>query len=202
MSRNKKIPGKYILSIRPKEYLTQGLSHCGAYSVKGILSAYGIDNKSHPKEYHPQWLGKTIGITFGKDYYANILRSYGIKANVGNADQISSQDKLNLLKAHLSGNNPIMLRIGNGFWSGKSFNYLLSRLTPHWITLWGYDDQKEIFYVYDSGLSPEYYTKDIPIGNTIRTYSEILRDWNFGVWHSLCWIVGTTGNYLYIKPTY
>ena len=32
-----------ILANHPKEYLEQGLTQCGAFSVKAILSAYGKD---------------------------------------------------------------------------------------------------------------------------------------------------------------
>lgn len=44
----KKNPVKFILTRKPEEYLKQGLSHCGVYSLKAILSAYGKDNKIHP----------------------------------------------------------------------------------------------------------------------------------------------------------
>lgn len=195
----KKLPSKFILSIRPKEYLKQGLSHCGAYSVKAILSAYGKDNKQHPKAYHPHWIGRVTGFTFGRTYWVNILRNYGIHAEVGRAKHLSDEKKLIFLKSLLATNNPVMIRIGNGYWRGNSFNLILSKVIPHFITLWGYDDRNKLFYVYDSGLSPEYYTNNIPIGNTIRTYSEILRDWAFGAFHPTLWLNGTIGNNLYIK---
>lgn len=195
----KNLPSIFVLSIKPKEYLKQGLSHCGAYSVKGILSAYGKDNKKHPKEYHPHRIGKITGFTFGKDYYVKILRNYGLAAETGQAGHLPPREKINLLKSLLAKNSPVMIRIGNGFWSGKRFNYLLSKITPHWITLWGYNDTKKLFYVYDSGLSAEHYEKNIPIGNTTRKYSEILRDWNFGALHPTCLLIGTAVNYLYIR---
>lgn len=43
--------------------------------------------------------------------------------------------------------------------------------------------------VYDSGLPKKCWDATLPIGNTTRTYKEILRDWNFGdkLWHFLSW---------------
>lgn len=40
-----------ILTRIPKEYLEQGFTQCGAFSVKAILSAYGKDDKKHPRDY-------------------------------------------------------------------------------------------------------------------------------------------------------
>ena len=195
------IPSKYILSIKPKDYLTQGISHCGAYSVKAILSAYGLDNKMHPKEYHSNWFGKLTGVTFGTKYLLNILKSYGINAKAGTAESLSAQEKLELLKTILAKDTPLMMRIGNGYYHSNKYNPFLGKIIGHWITLWGYDDNRQIFYVYDSGLLKKHWSKTIPVGNTTRTYNEILRDWNFGRYQPWSWYLSQR-NYLYIKTIY
>lgn len=192
-----KLPKRYILTISPKEYLVQGLSHCGAYSVKAILSAFGKDTSTHPSEYHTNLLSKKLGGGLGKQYWVNILRSYGLKAQVKTANNMTNDEKLVLLKQLLYKNTPVMIRIGNGYYKSKRHNFLLSKLVNHWITLWGYDDDKEIFYVYDSAM-PSYLYDEIPIGNVTRTYSEILRDWNFGRWQPLYWYI-SWDPFLYIS---
>lgn len=58
-----------------------------------------------------------------------------------------------------------------------SYNPLLAKFFGHSITLWGYDDNEQVFYVYDSAVSINLYDKDIPVGNKKRTYTQILRDW-------------------------
>lgn len=173
------LPAKYILPIKPQAYLCQGRSHCGAYAVKGILSAFGKDVKDDPEDYHPHFLGKLTGFTFGPDYYPKILRNYGVKAEFDIANNLPSEQKINLLKNLLSQDTPVMIRIGNGYFKSKTYNPILGKIIPHWITLWGYDDKQKIFFVYDSGLPKSLYD-NVPIGNTKRTYNEILRDWNFG----------------------
>lgn len=195
----KKLPSRVILTRRPKEYLTQGPSHCGVYSVKAILSAYGLDNKSHPKFYHPNWFGRLTGITLGKQYYVNILKNYGIPAERGTAKSLSNEEKIDLLKKFLSQDTPVMIRIGNGYFHSLEYSPSLGRIVAHWITLWGYDDNKQIFYVYDSGLLKKHWNKSIPAGNTTRTYPEILRDWNFGENQPWTWPFSGKENYLYIK---
>lgn len=192
------LPTRIVLSIRPKEYLVQGPSHCGAYSVKGILSAFGKDHKGHPKEYHPIWLGRLTGGTFGKNYWVNVLKHYGIDADFKTAKNLSPVEKISLLKSLLTKNIPIMIRIGNGYFRSNAYNPVLGKVVPHWITLWGYDDKEKVFYVYDSGLTKNLYDGDVPIGNTKRTYDEILRDWNFGVWQPWTWHTSPQ-SYAYIK---
>lgn len=108
------LPSQYILTIKPKEYLQQGPSHCGVYSIKGILSAYGKDIKGHPKEYHPYKIGRLTGMTFGGGYYVQILKTYGVKSEIKTAENLSDSDKLILIKKLLFANTPVMIRIGNG----------------------------------------------------------------------------------------
>jgi len=191
------LPRKYILPIKPAEYLKQGPMHCGAYSVKGILSAFGLDTRRRPKEYHPTWVGKVTGLSIGKNYWANILRSHGIQAERKTAAHLPDAEKLYLLKALLAGGNPVMVRIGNGYFLGRWYNPLFGWMVAHWMTLWGYDDDKEIFYVYDSAFSRRYWNASLPVGNTTRTYAEILRDWRFGWWQCWYWYMGR-GSHVYV----
>lgn len=192
------LPTKYILSKQPKEYLTQGISHCGAYSIKGMLSAYGLDNRSHPKDYHPYWLGKLTGLTLGWNYFPKILGNYGLNAKTDSAAGLSNSEKLNLLKKLLSNNTPVMIKIGNGYFRSKKYNPLIGKILTHWVTLWGYDDKKQLFYMYDSGLPKQLWAEDIPIGNTTRTYSELLRDWNFGKLQPWSW-QSSIRNFTYVE---
>jgi len=192
------IPDKHILSIRPKHYLKQGPSHCGAFCAKAILEALGKDTKSHPTEYHPTKLGKLTGMTLGRNYYVNILKLNGVNCQIKSAKILNLQEKLDLLKSLLQENLPVMLRIGNGF-DTNIYNLILGKIVAHWITLWGYDDNKKTFYIYDSGLPETYWNKTLPIGNTTRTYNEIARDWSFGKYQFWAWPFMGVSSFDYIQ---
>ncbi len=192
------LPRKVILSTKPNEYLSQGLSNCGLFSVKGILSAYGLDDKGDPREYHSNLLSRITSITWGRNYYNDILASYGVASKIDFAEDASSEDKLDLLKKLLIEKTPVMIRIGNGYLSSGKYSPFIGRVMPHWITLWGYDDESGVFYVYDSGLSEKEWNKSLPIGNTTRTYDEVLRDWNFGKVQPWAWTVTGPHNFAYI----
>ena len=192
------LPKRFIVSKKPQQYLKQGLSHCGVYSVKAVLSAYGKDDKGHPKEYHTNWIGQNLfSLSTGQDYYDKILGFYGIRSKTQSAEDLSSEEKIELLKTLLSKDTPVMIRIGNGY-LGNGYNPIVGKLMPHWITLWAYDDSKRIFYVYDSGLPIKYWDKSLPVGNTTRTYNEVIRDWEFGRLQPWCWNTSFKNN-LYVE---
>lgn len=191
-------PKKFILSVKPDKYLSQGVSNCGLFSVKGILSAYGLDDKGDPREYHSNILSRFTSITWGMNYYNQILTSYGIDSKMDFAEKGSSEEKLCIVKELLSKNTPVMIRIGNGYFPSAKYSSFTAKFMPHWITLWGYDDEKEVFYVYDSGLQKKDWNKTLPIGNTTRSYKEIVKDWNFGKLQPWAWVVTGPHDFAYI----
>ena len=177
---------KKILPFKPKVYLEQGLTQCGAYSVKAILSSYGKDDKKHPRDYQPNILAKYTGITRGLFIWPKVIRTYGLTAERGSARNLSDDNRIKLLKKLINNDNVVMLRVGNGFSKNGNYNSLVASFLGHWITLWGYDDEKRIFYVYDSYVPLSRCDKVIPVGNVRRTFKEIIRDWGKGfpsAWH-------------------
>lgn len=169
-----------VLTCAPKEYLEQGPIHCGAYTVKAVLSAYGKDVKRHPVEYEPSIFSRYLGISTGIHVWPPILQSYGVHAQKGYAKHLSDIERLKLLKDFLDGEHPVMLRIGNGYAKSGKYHSWAAHVIGHWISLWGYDDGQQVFYVYDPYVARARYDKTIPVGNITRTYSEVLRDWGKG----------------------
>lgn len=168
-----------ILTHAPKEYLEQVFTQCGAFSVKAILSAYGKDDKKHPRDYNPTVLGKYASLV-GVYTWPRVLESYGLHAERGNTKDLSDEQRLEFLKETINKDNAIMIRIGNGYLKNGKYSSLAAYFIGHWITLWGYNDEEKVFYVYDSYVPLKRHDKTIPIGNTKRTYSEVLRDWGKG----------------------
>lgn len=171
------LPNHYITKIQPKEYLVQGMVHCGVYSIKALLSAYGKDNKKRPEEYHTFWLSKLTGTVFQSQYLIDILNSYGLKSNARTAQHLSNSKKITVLKSLLAKNKPVLISIGNGYLKNGEYSSIKAKLIGHIITIWGYDDKDQVFYVYDSCVKKENYDRNIPIGNKKRSYKELIRDW-------------------------
>lgn len=173
---------RYVVSKAPTEYLKQGWNHCGAFSVKGILSAYGKDDRQLPQDYHPHWFGRLTGFTLGASYWPAGLHKYGLEAEAKFARGLTDNERINLLKKLLSLNRPVMVRIGNGYLPRGRYSPVLGKIIGHWITLWGYDDSQQVFYVYDSCIPVDRHDQNTPVGNTTRSYQQMLRDWRGGWW--------------------
>lgn len=173
------IPEKFVVSKRPKEFLQQGLVHCGVYSVKAVLEAYGVADKKDPEDYHISWWGRILGVA-SLQSLMRVLKNYGLNAEIGTVMILSPRERLYFLKELLSKDTPVMVRIGNGYLLNGKYSPFLGRIVGHWITVWGYDDGEQVFYVYDSAVSSKMYDRDIPIGNKRRSYQEMMRDWYGG----------------------
>lgn len=162
-----------IINVKPKEYLQQWMRYCGGYTIKAILNAYNLDDGRHPKEYLPL-LSKSLGTLPGD--IKRVLQKYGLKVSIHRANKVSDKEKLELLKNKLKLNHPVIISIGNGYSPTGKYSSLRQCLIAHWISLWGYDDTKKVFYMYDSYRDPKSYDK-VPIGNIKRSYDQVLRDW-------------------------
>lgn len=62
----------------------------------------------------------------------------------------------------------------------------------HWIAIAGYDDAKQIFYVYDSRFGKDSMNPELPIGNFTFTYEELLHRWRGRWWMRYVAILVTT----------
>ncbi|MBI4066426.1 C39 family peptidase [Candidatus Gottesmanbacteria bacterium] len=188
-------PHRFILSRRPKEYLEQGPSHCGVYSIKAVLEAFDKVAGGRPEDFHTNWISRVTGSVFHPNYLIRIVQSYGLTAKAGSVKHLSDNNKLTHLKSILTKDTPVLLFIGNGYWKDGSYSRLKAAMVGHIITVWGYDDTEGVFYIYDSAIPKERYEQGIPIGNTKRTYEQVLRDWYGALITRLLW----RDRFLYIE---
>lgn len=182
---NNQTPEKYVVRRKPKQYLKQGMVHCGVYTAKAILEAYGKGVHNDPIKYHVSFLSKITGTMFRSQDLIDVFRKYGLRIKAVCAKDYDDSQKLLMLKKVLLKDKPITVFIGNGYTYSKGikgYNPMKALLVGHIISLWGYNDRERVFYLYDSAVSKECYDTDIPIGNVKRTYKDFLRDWK-GAFH-------------------
>ena len=76
----------------------------------------------------------------------------------------------------------MVLAIGNGHLSRTRDLGIARHLIGHYLTLYGYDEEQRVFYVYDSMLRspPE---RALPVGNDARSFEVLLRDWRGPVYY-------------------
>ena len=163
-----------VVTPKPREYLQQGMRHCGGYTIKAILNAYNLDEGRHPKKYLPSKI-KSLGFTTPK-IIQEILKRYGFDAPIKRANKLSDNEKIQVIKKELDKNHPVILLIGNGYLPTGEFSERRMNWVSHWITVYGYNDQEKKLFIYDSYVDKKNY-EQIPVGNIKRTYEQVLRDW-------------------------
>lgn len=189
MRIHKQLPERHIVNKEPREYLIQGKMHCGVYTAKAVLEAFGKGVHKNPRGYHVSFLNKITGTMFRLQDLVNVFKKYGLNTKAVCAKDLDYAQKLLLLKELLLKNVPIPVTIGNGYKytkMGVEFSKLKSLLVGHFISIWGYDDKEGVFYLYDSGVPKTHYSKNVPIGNIKRTYKDFSRDWKGAIysrWH-------------------
>ncbi len=182
-----KLLSRFIVSRRPNEYLKQGPSHCGVYSVKAVLEAFNKVTRIKPEDLHTNWISRITGAVFHPDYLVHMLESYSLVAKVGTVRYLSDNKKIMYLKSILSKNTPVIMMVGNGYQRNGEYSRLKAAIVGHIITVWGYDDSERVCYLYDSAVPKDHYSKKIPIGNIKRTYKQVLRDWHGALPSRLLW---------------
>lgn len=149
----------------------QTVNGCGPFSVAAVVRALTgreIDSKEFDKSM--DWRlpdGGTLPIGMEKQ-----LKENGISVEIPDVERLTDEQKISLLKEKLSQNKPIIIL-------GQTGDY------EHYITLFGFDDSKDEFYIYDSFYDKEKegYTKDDNgdfSGNRTFTSKELLDFWRGG----------------------
>lgn len=126
---------------------------------------------------------RLFGYSFMEDI-SQLLQAHGLFAPVLHATNLSDEQRIDLLKGHIRKDQPVILAIGNGHLSRGVYSPLARIFVGHFITIYGFDDDKERFLIYDPYLEGEYH-EPLPVGNEVRTQRELLRDWNGPFYYKL-----------------
>jgi hypothetical protein len=161
-----------VVSYFPREYPHQLGLTCGEFNLMGIVDAFDLDYQQLER---PRLRIRMFGFSFIQDIVER-LQAHGLSAPVRLANRLSDREKLALLKDHLDQDQPVLIAIGNGHFSRSRFAPVARYFVGHLITLFGYSDHHRCFYVYDPYLAGPY-TGDIPVGNEVRSYEQLLWDW-------------------------
>lgn len=161
----------------PHTYAIQGLSGCGGFSAKAILESFGKRVPPDPIELYP-YFSRILhwGLPSAPVHWQHLFGRSGLVAQVHQLSSRSQTENVEVMKGYLRRGIPLMVRIGNGYLPNGRYAASLSWLIGHWVTVWGFDDKRECFYVYDSCVPSNRLDRSIPVGNVVRTYQDMLRD--------------------------
>ena len=172
--------GESVVGSAPRHFPRQEGLTCGEANLKAILAGFNIPYRP------PESLRLRIrlfGYSFVRDI-SDLLARHGISAPVRHANNLTEQGKLVIIKDHIDSDEPVILAVGNSYLQRGIYTPMARYFIGHFITIYGYSDEKKVFYIYDPYLKGTY-PGEIPVGNDTRTYDELLRDWQGPVYYKL-----------------
>jgi len=157
-------------------YVPQRKRFCGAYVLRTIFSIYGLDKKGKPEQYWPRINRFFWGFSLPRRLHKE-LRKRGFTTRAHHSNKTLPVDSsLALLKEEIANNRPVIMLVGNLFSRKHIYSSKRKRLRPHWVLLLGYDDEKKVFYFYDSAIQRSAYQK-VPVGNIAVSYGITYDAW-------------------------
>lgn len=164
-----------LAKVAPSQYPRQRKKQCGIFTIKAVLDAYHLDAHTRPKDYLTFFSRVFFGYT-NPLRLQSVLRRRGLEAPFRLTWFMNKQQRLALIKKHLRKGEPLILLV-----SSEENRYLKKVrfkkwVAPHWISVWGYDEEKKEFFIYNSLIVPEFHHK-VPIGNISISYDRLLRLW-------------------------
>lgn len=146
---------------------------CANYSLKAVIE-WKNRTKRPIEEYAADWWSRATYLMTPR-WITKVLKKYKLKYSILKAKTLSDDERLFLLKYNLK-RWPIILLVANWQTKKKRFSRSRALVHRHYITLWGYDEKKKIFYVYDSNTKRK--TETEVMKWTLKVpYKYILKEW-------------------------
>jgi len=171
LGKKKIIHDHFIFSRHPERYPQQhNHRECGLFSLKAVIESYYPETCHDACHYTNGRFHKMIGATRPRTI-AKVLQKYNIHAEEGHLKEKKMETQINFLKKHVE-EGPVILVIAHSYNKENRFNILKTLLLQHYISIRGFDDEKEVFYCYDSHTDLR--ENDLPVGNIAINYYDLV----------------------------
>lgn len=164
----------------PRSYPRQVGLTCGEANARSVVESFGIQFTT---EDRPRRWVHLFGYALIGDMI-RLLAANGLEVEARNAPGLDEAGRVRLLKDHLDAGKPVILSIGNGYLKRGRYTSWSRLLCGHYLTVYGYDDEQEAFFVYDSYLAGDP-SEPLPAGNDMRNYRGLVRDWKGPLYYPL-----------------
>ncbi len=147
---------------------------CGMYTLKAVIEWFNGSQINNYRYYASGWLSRVTWYML-PGALTKVLKQHGLSSKRIHCRWMKREKKFDRLKTLLQ-KWPVILLISHAYSSTRIFSFRRAFTLQHYITLWWYDDEKRIFYVYDSNTEKTHHKGDtLPVGNIILEYDRLLR---------------------------
>ncbi len=154
---------------------------CGMYTLKAVIEWYNGSQINNYKYYASGWLSRITGYMLPNNML-KVLHQNWLPTKRIHCRRTPKEKKIERLKELLH-KWPVILLISHAYSSTRNFSFRRAFMLQHYISLRWYDDEKRIFYVYDSNVEKTHHKGDtLPVGNIILDYDKLLRYRRLGGW--------------------
>lgn len=156
-----------------KYHQQQRFAWCGMYTLKNVIESFQDEIDLTIKNYAPTFWNK-ISWFMLPSTITKVLIKFWLQVTKGRYKIRWINNKIKFLKELLH-KWPVILVIGHAYKGKKDFNLLKAVSVQHYMSLRWYDDEKWIFYIYDSGAPKRLIRKDLPVWNIALTYKDLIK---------------------------
>ncbi len=174
---------RYIVSKFPKSFPSKDERKwtCGMYTLKAVIEGYNGSQINNRRCYASNRLSRLTGYMLPW-WLMKVLKHHWISSKKIHCRRTKKETKIQRLKQLLH-KGPVILLISHAYSSKRNFSFRRACTLQHYVSLWWYDDEKRIFYVYDSNTEKAHHRwSTLPVGNIILEYDKLLRYRRLGGW--------------------
>lgn len=146
---------------------------CGMYTLKNIIESFFSEKDLGIHHYAPTLWNKISWFMLPWTLI-KVLKEFWLKAHKWRYTKKWIQSKIEFIKKELK-TWPVILVIWHAYKWKKDFSLLKAIWVQHYMSIWGYDDDQEIFYIYDSWAPKRLIRKDLPIWNMTLKYKDLIK---------------------------
>jgi len=149
------------------------------YTLKAVIEWYNGSQVNNYKNYANNRLGRKFWYMLPWTLI-KVLYHHWLSVQQVHCRWMSKPKKLEVLTSLLH-HGPVILLISHAYSSKRDFSFRRAFSLQHYITLWWYDDEKRMFYVYDSNTEKTHHKgTTLPVGNILLEYDKLLLYWRLG----------------------
>lgn len=146
---------------------------CGMYTLKAVIEWYNQSQINNYRYYANDRLSKKTWYMLPW-WLMKVLRQSWLSARRIYCRWMRKEQKLDILRSMIR-QGPVILLISHAYSSKRYFSFRRACTLQHYISLWWYDDDKRIFYVYDSNTEKTHHIGNtLAVGNIILSYDSLL----------------------------